>query len=223
MKIRPEFCTPFYYGHPEEDSRERYELIQEELLRVHYNTYYKTPESFPHKDSHLLSPNPFDNNILKQYRCDNFIEFLKESVSKYFQSLGYQTPSYIIEASWLTKNAKGTYAPEHTHGSADISGVYYLKTTGDDGDLYFKNPTQISSGNRIMKLVSKKRSIKPAQGLLLMWPGYLSHGTYPNETDSDRISLSFNIVCGGRGFVIDPSTSISSPVIPVWSENENLS
>lgn len=215
MKIRPEFCTPFYYGHPEEDSRERYELIQEELLRVHYNTDYKTPESFPHKDSHLLSPNPFDNNILKQYRCDNFIEFLKESVSNYFELLRYQTPSYIIEASWLTKNTKGTYAPEHSHGSADISGVYYLKTTGDDGDLYFKNPTQISSGNRIMKLVSKKRSIKPVQGLLLMWPGYLSHGTYPNETDSDRVSLSFNIVCGGRGFVIDPLTPPSAPGILV--------
>ena len=90
-----------------------------------------------------------------------------------------------------------------------------MKTTGDDGDLYFKNPTQISSGNRIMKLVSKKRSIKPVQGLLLMWPGYLSHGTYPNETDSDRVSLSFNIVCGGRGFVIDPLTPPSAPGILV--------
>lgn len=223
MKIKPEFCTPFYYGHPQEDSKERYELIQEELLRVHYDIDYEIPKSFPHPDSHSLNPDPFNNNLLKQYKCDNFIEFLKESVSNYFELLRYQTPPYIIEASWLTKNAKGTYAPEHTHGSVDISGVYYLKTTGDDGDLYFKNPTQISSGNRIMKLVSKKRSIKPVQGLLLMWPGYLSHGTYPNETDSDRVSLSFNIICGGRGFVIDPSTSISSPVIPVWSENENLS
>ena len=32
MKIKPEFCTPFYYGHSQEDSKERYELIQEELL-----------------------------------------------------------------------------------------------------------------------------------------------------------------------------------------------
>ena len=42
-----------------------------------------------------------------------------------------------------------------------------------------------------MKWGEKLMPLKP--GLLLMWPAFLEHGTFVNETPADRISFSFNV------------------------------
>jgi len=36
--------------------------------------------------------------------------------------------------------------------------------------------------------------IIPKSGMLLLFPGYLKHETFPNEEDTDRIIISFNIL-----------------------------
>ena len=39
-------------------------------------------------------------------------------------------------------------------------------------------------------------------GMIALWPGQLKHRTLVNETDHERISVSFNITLGKKGFGI---------------------
>tara|TARA_B100001094_G_scaffold309520_1_gene343248 strand:- start:1183 stop:1866 length:684 start_codon:yes stop_codon:yes gene_type:complete len=200
MPIQPAFSIPIYYNKPTDDE---YELIQEELLEVHKNTDYELPLQFPKNSSHLLTPKAFSANIIKKYNCDYFLEFLKKSVKDYLGSLQYTTPmEYIIDSSWITKTTKGRSAVQHTHGSTDVSGVYYIKTNGQDGNLCFEDPNQVLVSNLIMDLVVDQNVAPLEQGLIILWPGYLSHRTFVNETDHERLSLSFNIKFARRGFTI---------------------
>ena len=201
MPLHSAFATPIYYVKPKDE--DEYDLIQEELINVHENTEYQQPDFFPKSASHDLTPNPFMSNVIKEYKCHNFLEFLKREVRDFMGMLNYDTPmEYIIDASWITKTAKGKFALEHTHGATDISGVYYIKTNEKDGNLFFKDPNERSVSNLIMDLIVQQNVAPLQQGLLVLWPGFLSHGTFANETDHERLSLSFNIKFTRRGFTI---------------------
>ena len=201
MPVHYAFPTPIYYVKPKDE--DEYDLIQEELINVHENTEYQQPEFFPKSASHELTPNPFGSNVIKKYNCSNFLEFLKREVKDFMGSLDYTNPmEYLIDASWITKTTKGKFALEHTHGATDISGVYYIKTNEQDGNLFFKDPNERSVGNLLMDLTVQQNVAPLQQGLLILWPGYLSHGTFANETDHERLSISFNIKFTRRGFTI---------------------
>tara|TARA_B100001173_G_C15996259_1_gene551230 strand:+ start:64 stop:747 length:684 start_codon:yes stop_codon:yes gene_type:complete len=201
MPVHHAFTTPIYYVKPKDE--DEYDLIQEELMNVHENTEYQQPEFFPKSASHELTPNPFGSNVIKKYNCHNFLEFLKREVKDFLGSLDYTNPmEYLIDASWITKTTKGKFALEHTHGATDISGVYYIKTNEQDGNLFFKDPNERSVGNLLMDLTVQQNVAPLQQGLLILWPGYLSHGTFANETDHERLSISFNIKFTRRGFTI---------------------
>ena len=201
MPLHSAFATPIYYVKPKDE--DEYDLIQEELINVHENTAYEQPKQFPKSASHELTPNPFGSNVIKKYNCSNFLEFLKREVKDFMGSLDYTNPmEYLIDASWITKTTKGKFALEHTHGATDISGVYYIKTNEQDGNLFFKDPNERSVGNLLMDLTVQQNVAPLQQGLLILWPGYLSHGTFANETDHERLSLSFNIKFTRRGFTI---------------------
>ena len=87
-----------------------------------------------------------------------------------------------------------------SHGYSDISGVYYINTNGEDGNLQFDNINSSMSGNFIMGALRSKEVAPLMNGLLMLWPGPLKHGTQTNNTDSERMSLSFNINIARPGF-----------------------
>ena len=92
----------------------------------------------------------------------------------------------------MTLTEPGQYAHTHDHGAADLSGVYYFKTNGNDGDLYFDSPVaQLKSSFVFNK--SSRVFYKPKIGKLILFPGWLSHGVFQNTTTENRVSVSFNI------------------------------
>ena len=146
--------------------------------------------------THELNKDPFQSNVLKKYNCEKTIKFLKECVNDYLAKttpFDYNGFPFVIQSAWLTKTKKHHYAHEHHHGDADISGVYYIKTNGEDGNLQFDNINSSMSGNFIMGALTSKQVAPLDTGLLMLWPGPLKHGTQENKTDSERISLSFNV------------------------------
>ena len=86
----------------------------------------------------------------------------------------------------------GHYAHAHHHGHADLSGVYYYKTTGDDGDLFFQTPN-LASTTSVWSNQPHTISMKPEQGKIILFPGYLMHGIRTNTTPHTRLSVSFNM------------------------------
>ena len=175
--------------------------INQELYSV-YNPdkmVQNTSHTHNHTSSHEVScddeGNMFSTNIVKE--TPNFCRFVEQCVINYAQELGMQAMiPFAITESWFTKTSKGQHAPMHSHGNSDISGVYYLQTNGNDGALVLKNPMTCTNNNIIMFLSNMKwgqKRMPLKEGLLLLWPAFLEHGTFVNETPEDRISFSFNI------------------------------
>ena len=175
--------------------------INQELYSV-YNPdkmVQNTSHTHNHTSSHEVScdddGNMFSMNIVKETL--NFCRFVEQCVINYAQELGMQAMiPFAITESWFTKTSKGQHAPMHSHGNSDISGVYYLQTNGNDGALVLKNPMTCTNNNIIMFLSNMKwgqKRMPLKEGLLLLWPAFLEHGTFVNETPEDRISFSFNI------------------------------
>ena len=143
-------------------------------------------------DTHQLTPHPFESNVIENSHV--FQSFLKTHVHKYLQEIGIKhIDEYYINNSWYTSTTNGQYAHLHSHGGSDISGVYYISTNQRDGNIYFHSPHYVSENNYIIAHLDMARQVTPSKGKLLLWPSFLMHGTRINETNHNRVSLSFNI------------------------------
>ena len=174
-----------------------FDHIQKDFQRTYYDLVEKNKFDNQHFGGNtvLLSDGEFNENLLDKYKLNTFKSFLSQSIEDFLKQLGFPIiPGYRITASWMTLNKKGLFSPPHTHAYSDLSGVYYFKTTGDDGSIFFENPNPLQVAGLITHMIDDRLYFKPEEGKLILFPGWLRHGVDFNKTDSDRVSVSFNIV-----------------------------
>ena len=129
---------------------------------------------------------------------------VQEAVLKYFSTNRIFSTELTmdIDSIWANINKKGDYNQIHGHNFSDMSGVFYLKAHENCGELEFLSPNayvqckELEWYNReLCKETSFyttcRMSVKESQ--IFIFPSSLMHKVYPNQTDDDRISVSFNI------------------------------
>jgi uncharacterized protein (TIGR02466 family) len=101
-----------------------------------------------------------------------------------------------IHQMWASVNKKHHYNAIHNHGSVyHISGVFYVFAPPNSGGITFRDPRPLATASihRPMFDNSECETFTPYNGLLLLFPSYLDHFVEPNNSDSDRISISFDL------------------------------
>jgi hypothetical protein len=200
FSIQPLFPTPIYIEQLE--ARSNIDLIQDEISLGLSTTVMNAPGShkFSEQLGHNICPGEFDGDWLKEKACISFITGLNGAVERYCQYTGFPATDVYdpdnlkySRKSWINEFGKGTYAHCHHHSTADIAGVYYYQTSGDDGSIYFESPVSEAGCTPAWVQLNERFNIPPKVGLLIMFPGWLRHGVSTNRTDSKRISLSWNI------------------------------
>ena len=144
---------------------------------------------------------------------DSKLKKLKDYVSNYINFYFYELMSVnktrcqiYITQSWFNYNKKETKHHPHSHPNSIISGVFYL----DDNQA----PITFHRENRTINLDlmlndfnefnSSNYSISTKKNTLIMFPSKLTHGVQSNESEKERISLSFNTyVKGDMGSISD--------------------
>jgi len=163
-----------------------FELIKDRLVFKYIEILGKT---------HKLYPEHFSNDVLETLGMSKMIEAIDLALREYCSALEHSPGQYKM-TSWFTSFDEKDYGNVHDHGNAHISGCYYYKTNGNDGNIFFLTPAKASAASSIC--FQKHHSIawehQPIEGKMLLFPGWLLHGVRPNNTKSQRISLSFNIV-----------------------------
>jgi len=84
---------------------------------------------------------------------------------------------------WGSISRRGDWTKTHDHWPHPWSWVYYSDVSEDCSPLHFPHTGDNSKGYWI----------KPEQGELIMWPGWLYHGTKPQKTDFERVIVAGNI------------------------------
>lgn len=100
--------------------------------------------------------------------------------------------------AWMNMNPTGGFNAPHTHPGAHWSGVYYVHQpeSGSDtaGMIEFMDPRSDLPNWRILKApcFRLKKKLRPKAGEMILFPSYLLHWVYPNESGDERVSIAFN-------------------------------
>jgi tetratricopeptide (TPR) repeat protein len=143
-------------------------------------------------------------------RQDATIQALKQSVTAAVQSYINTLPKdsqhpflqrisnrFRYSGSWSVKlKAQGHHVP-HFHGQGWISSAFYARLPDSlgsderhtDGWIGFGQLPSIYGKNH-----TPRKLVKPQEGLLVLFPSYMWHGTMPFVGDQYRLTAAFDII-----------------------------
>ena len=110
--------------------------------------------------------------------------------------------SYYFPDSWFYKSNPGNISSMHSHSNSLFSGVVYLKTVPNCGDIKFVKEYYFSSLCVEYRIPYEEynlynepfHNITPNSGDILIFPSQLLHSVSVNSSNQDRYSFAFNII-----------------------------
>ena len=99
---------------------------------------------------------------------------------------------------WAIINKKEDFNVVHTHPNCFLSAAYYVKAPENCGKFEVEHPNsakkyafpEVEVRNELNLEVA---SIEIDEGDLLLFPSYLPHKVGQNQSNDDRIVISFNV------------------------------
>ena len=107
----------------------------------------------------------------------------------------------VLGNMWANVNYPGCFNRPHIHPNSLFSGVYFIKTPQQSGNLMVYDPrpgVQMAMPNRkegqLPSQLWREVHYEPIAGRCIMFPSWLWHEVKPNESNDIRISVSFNFL-----------------------------
>ncbi len=174
-----------------------YEELNQQLLDLIYRL--KQFDS-GHTASNVLGWHS-KGNLFELDDIKPFKELVDEAIATVAQAMGYGNVRIMPANCWANVNPKYASNKIHDHANCLFSGVYYVKTPQECGNLMFYDPRSARTFYRPsvsnFTAFTADAVAHPAEaGLLLIFPSWLRHGVDPNLSDEERVSISFNYVFG---------------------------
>jgi uncharacterized protein (TIGR02466 family) len=126
-----------------------------------------------------------------------------ELAGAHSQSSSGGPPRWRVDA-WANVSGEGAFNMPHVHGGTFWSCVYYVRVgEGEGGQLVLHDPRMPglrmhAPGIRFRNMGPELRAeIQPASGLMVLFPGWLSHSVEPWQGSGERISVAMNIRAAG--------------------------
>jgi uncharacterized protein (TIGR02466 family) len=125
---------------------------------------------------------------------EDFSSRINDTLLRYSDVTGF-LPTKITN-SWFNIQRKGSALHDHMHPLSYVSGCLYLSVPEGSNNIIFSNPSQIPCF--IPKQTDTVYScetywMKPSKGELILFPGWIKHGSNGHENNSDnRATISFN-------------------------------
>ena len=140
------------------------------------------------------------NFNLKDLEPQYFVNSISVMLNELLIDMGWglKKNELKITEMWSIINPTNSANSRHIHANNFISAAYYVKAPKNAGDIVFYDPRSanvirtpiISSQN---KLNSTTFRVTPQEGLLVLFPSYLHHSVDINQSDKERIVISFNL------------------------------
>ena len=136
-----------------------------------------------------------DTFVLDRPELANIRAFVEAKLHEYVTKVFASTDKLVITQSWLNKSKKGESHHEHIHPNSMVSGVWYPQIHEQMPPIQFR-----SRGQRDVSLQTEKFNtfnsatfmLPMKRGELILFPSNLQHSVPANQSDEERISLSFN-------------------------------
>ena len=116
----------------------------------------------------------------------------------------YYESEPVLGNMWANINPPGGSNRAHQHPNSLWSGVYWIKTPKNCGQLKIDDPRSVACMTRPRQKDGEKPArlfrethYEPIAGRCIMFPSWLMHCVDPNESNDIRISVSFNFLQKG--------------------------
>ena len=102
--------------------------------------------------------------------------------------------------AWINISPPGASNKIHYHANCHFSGVYYISLKAPEcGSIFFRDPRVASRmlsypADKPTQFTTDEMSMRPEEGRMYVFPGWLEHGVEVNQSDQDRVSISFNVL-----------------------------
>lgn len=151
-----------------------------------------------------------DIHILEKYRLTRVKDLCDRYVSDYTSSILGINDRFKMFKSWLSMNTDGTCHSSHSHRNTMISCILYFDEYGSSqpmAPIYF----QQDGLDQIFKTFQFKFDIKepnqynnnsltvyPKTNMMIIFPGWIKHGTEKSSSSIDRYCLGTNYFFEGE-------------------------
>jgi uncharacterized protein (TIGR02466 family) len=137
-------------------------------------------------------------SLLDNPAWGDVVTFIGSFASTMIQSVNDAPTKPAFINMWTTIYPPGAFVPEHIHSNALLSGVFYAKAPDKCGNLVFKDPASVAKTMFIRKIrefptVDVRHVHEVRTGAMVIFPAWLPHFTEVNESNEDRIIISFNL------------------------------
>ena len=172
-----------------------YSEIQDELIDYVYKMREKDPVGHTISNRGGWQSSCFslenEDDILQNFLTNCLSEFppIEKSIK-------------LFVSAWININPPEAFNLKHNHPTSDLSGVLWLKCQKDCGNIVFESPRSFATHREIDSYTEdfKKDNnyfhsfyFNPVAGRLIVFPSHLEHHVDFNQSQEDRISVSFNI------------------------------
>jgi len=169
--------------------------IQDELIDYVYKMREKDPVGHTISNRRGWQSSCFslenEDDILQNFLTNSLSEFppIEKSIK-------------LFVSAWININPPEAFNLKHNHPTSDLSGVLWIKSQKNCGNIIFESPRSFATHQEIDSYTEdfKKNnnyfhsySFNPRAGRMLVFPSHLDHHVDFNQSQEDRISISFNI------------------------------
>ena len=178
---------------------EKFRTFNEELSNYIYKLYEVDSKGVDRSNRGGWHSKTFELNDKNSIQFKFALE-LQKYILKTFTNLGWKTENQNIRIRemWAIINKKDDFNVVHTHPNSLLSAAYYVKAPNNCGRFQIEDlnivkrhaSPLIANQNELNMNVA---GLEVTEGDLLIFPGYLPHKVARNETDDDRIVISFNV------------------------------
>ena len=152
-------------------------------------------------------------DIMNDESMKDFKHWCLLNVRAFAKQLGAsERTSFYITQSWMNRNPPHSYHHTHMHPNSIFSCIYYVE--GDKCPTYFyRYDDRTSFGNFAFyendkgsnAFTATKAGVMNEVGRLVIFPSSMVHDVDTNESDKDRVTISFNTFI--RGEMGEPENS----------------
>ena len=118
----------------------------------------------------------------------NVTSILEDELSEFMIQVGGVV---TVNGAWIERSTKGMHHNIHNHGATGYSAACYVCYNSN-----IHSPTQfVSPFNH--PITGEVMHYEPdvEEGDLILFPSLIHHYTTPNQSNTERIVLSFNLKC----------------------------
>jgi uncharacterized protein (TIGR02466 family) len=153
---------------------------------------------------------------------NHIVEAVLEATRRLSPNFDFKSNEPQMEG-WINVNPPGAFNAPHTHPGSALSGTYYVSIPPDSVSIAPESPSiapdaksgtfefidpRVNAGSLSIEgatCFDHGVFVKPKDGLMIIFPSYLRHWVYPNEEESERVSIAFNIRYLKRGAAPAPA------------------